>query len=377
MTKLTHLAIDAVGTKYGGGATVLLAFVEAALELEALSALTLWASPRADRQFQLPTDSRLLVVSAPRLESSPLLRLGWHQGGMAAETRRVGADVLVCMNGGGYGPAGVPNLTFIQQSLPFCAEALDTLSSADRLRMAAVRAVMKTSTAHASKIAVQTATMKAWVAEAFGLPLEKFEVFEPSAQLAPQSATSVSLAQMRRTPAGKRVLYVGSTSLYKNLERAFEGFSQCARIDPEARLFATIPADHPLVCARPEVVGLGYLDAPELREAYSLCSFLLMPSLVETVGLPMLEAANLGKPTLAADRPYAHDVCGPAARYFDPLDARSIAAGLSALLREPSELARMGALALARSRALSAARPYERMAQAVVDLALDRRTPLS
>ena len=50
-----------------------------------------------------------------------------------------------------------------------------------------------------------------------------------------------------------------------------------------------------------------------------------MPSLVETVGLPLLEAMSLNVPVLAADRPYAHDICEDAAVYFDPLSVEDFA----------------------------------------------------
>jgi glycosyltransferase involved in cell wall biosynthesis len=88
-----------------------------------------------------------------------------------------------------------------------------------------------------------------------------------------------------------------------------------------------------------------------------------MPSLVETVGLPMLEAAAQGTPVIAADRPYAHDVCGSAALFFDPLDPLDLAAKVQTLLSEPGLRERMvndGRENVARR---AAARPYDRMVE--------------
>jgi glycosyltransferase involved in cell wall biosynthesis len=47
--------------------------------------------------------------------------------------------------------------------------------------------------------------------------------------------------------------------------------------------------------------------------------------MVESLGLPLLEAQSLGLPILAADRPYARNVCRESAVYFDPLSPDSLA----------------------------------------------------
>jgi glycosyltransferase involved in cell wall biosynthesis len=73
-----------------------------------------------------------------------------------------------------------------------------------------------------------------------------------------------------------------------------------------------------------------------LTEAYTLADLLIMPSLQETVGLPMLEAMNAGTPVLAADRPYAREICQDAASFFDPTDAGDLAFRIEALLADVS-----------------------------------------
>jgi glycosyltransferase involved in cell wall biosynthesis len=137
---------------------------------------------------------------------------------------------------------------------------------------------------------------------------------------------------------------------------------------PPATLFLTWPKDHP-VAAVPGVVALGYLDRMDLRRAYRSATLLVMPSLVETVGLPLIEAMSAGVPILAADRPYAHDVCGDAAIFFDPLDSGDLASKMVDLL---SDAARREALA-ARAQALADSRgessPYRRMVDLVAEVA--------
>jgi glycosyltransferase involved in cell wall biosynthesis len=98
-----------------------------------------------------------------------------------------------------------------------------------------------------------------------------------------------------------------------------------------------------------------------LREAYELATALIMPSFVETVGLPMLEAMNVGTPVLAANRPYAHDVSEDAALFFDPVDVSDLTSKVSALLSDKcvrENLVRKGRDLLRRRQS---ERPYTRM----------------
>jgi glycosyltransferase involved in cell wall biosynthesis len=56
-----------------------------------------------------------------------------------------------------------------------------------------------------------------------------------------------------------------------------------------------------------------------------------MPSLSETVGLPMIEALFAGRPVVAADLEYAHEICGSYARYFNPNSVEDLYGTLKSL----------------------------------------------
>ena len=71
------------------------------------------------------------------------------------------------------------------------------------------------------------------------------------------------------------------------------------------------------------IENIGFLDNKRLAERYSESTALFFPSLTESYGNPLLEAASFGLPALVADLPYAHDVMGDAAIYFNPTDVGS------------------------------------------------------
>jgi glycosyltransferase involved in cell wall biosynthesis len=71
----------------------------------------------------------------------------------------------------------------------------------------------------------------------------------------------------------------------------------------------------------------------ELARAYASCDALLSASLVEGYGLPLIEAAQFGKPLIVSEIPVFREVCGPHAVYFKPADSADLARVLTEWLR--------------------------------------------
>jgi glycosyltransferase involved in cell wall biosynthesis len=370
--KTITLAIDAVGAKHGGGATVLKALIASALSSREIGTVVVFCSPRGVRAFDFPEDGRLTVVDIQEAESG-WGRIRWWRKGLGAAATGLGAHVMLCLSGGGLSANGVPSVTFIQQSLPFASEVLRRSSLIQRFRLAVMRREMKASCCQASAIIVQTPTMKLWMERAFDLPLERISVAEPVPHLAiADECGHEALAPMRASPAGRRLLFVGTEALHKNLPALARANSLLRDRLPDVTLFATIHKDHKLA-RRDGIVALGRLPSSAVREAYELATVVIMPSLVETVGLPILEAFDLGVCVAASDRPYAHDVCEGAASFFDPLDPEHMAECLYTLLMDESQrrsLAAIGRRVIDKRRA---ARPYDRMIEITVEAA--RRSP--
>ena len=165
---------------------------------------------------------------------------------------------------------------------------------------------------------------------------------------------------MRDAPEGMRLLFVGQLFAHKNIRVVLEAMRMVKDHLPAATLFVSGPPAQGLKPA-PGMVYLGAVQDHALREAYELATVLVMPSLYETIGLPMPEAMSVGTPVLAADRPYSHDVCEDAACFFDPLSPRSCAEQIVRLLNDVSlrsVLAQRGLRLVERRRA---SRPYEHM----------------
>jgi len=358
-----------VGIKHSGGATVLQDFLKAAIHHERLAQITVFCSPRVSRNFDLPDSRKITEIELPAAENSRVSRLLWFERQLAMRVKQCGADVLVCMSGAGRAPKGMPQVTFVQQSLPFYREARNRLRLREQVRLKMISWMTERACRCSQTILVQTPAMRERIVETFGIPSERVQAILPSISLLPPgNGASTQLRSMRETPPGSRLLYVGNQSLYKNVRVIAEAMRRVRSTLPEATLFLTWPDDHELNKVE-GIRGCGYLDAGSLREAYDLASLLVLPSLAETVGLPMLEAMSVGTPVLAADRSYAHDICEDAAVFFDPLNADDFARKVIDLLTNPTRLSELSARGKQLVERRAANRPYQRMIDAVVESA--------
>lgn len=354
-----HLAVDAVGIKHSGGAVVLQEFLRVAIEHPRVRRLSVFTSPRALRDFNLPDGETVREYTMPHAEAPLARRVAWHERGVSRAAASVGADLLLCMTGMGNGHS-VRHVTFIQQSLPFCGEALALMPGQARVRYRIMRALMRRSAVASVRVVTQTPTMAAWVGHAFGLTQDRISWFMPvPRQLRPRGRIRPS-SPLDAVPPGGRVLYVGNDEKYKNVDVVIRGMARLRLTMPSAALFVTWPPSHHK-CGLPGVHGLGFLKPDALAAAYTAADVLVQPSLVETVGLTMNEAMSLGTPVLCADRPYAHDLCRDAALYFDPLSHEDFLRQAERILRDAEGRSWRITRGLELLAARTQEKPYEQM----------------
>ena len=77
---------------------------------------------------------------------------------------------------------------------------------------------------------------------------------------------------------------------------------------------------------------LGRVDDATLATLYTNAQFLVMPSLYEGFGLPLVEAMSYGTPVLTANNSSMPEVAGNAGLLVDALDVESIADGLQEMI---------------------------------------------
>jgi glycosyltransferase involved in cell wall biosynthesis len=309
--------------------------LSAAVSDERFSRVLIFSLPREEREFELPQSSKVEEIPCPFAGRNRFYRWWWLENRLSAALRAQGADIFLSMSGAGIAEPAAPQITYIQQSLPFATSVFGHFDLHQRLRMKAMYLAMRRSCQASRFVIVQTQTMRKTIMNAFGIEPAKITVSCPTVgAFKPPSVPSPSLESMRQSQPGCRALYVGNDAKYKNLGVLFKAVEKLRENFPAFSLFLTLRPDHP-ASQTPGISCLGYLNREQLSEAYSLADFVVMPSLQETVGLPMLEAMSAGAPVIAADRPYAREVCRDAAVFFDPFSSASLISTIEMLMRNP------------------------------------------
>jgi glycosyltransferase involved in cell wall biosynthesis len=137
------------------------------------------------------------------------------------------------------------------------------------------------------------------------------------------------------------LLYPANRWPHKNHDRLFEAFALVRRERPELRLVLT-GAGHEGKPAPPGVDVRGRVGDDELVELYRSASALVFPSLYEGFGQPPIEAMACGCPVAASNTTALPEICGDAARLFDPTSPESIADAVADALNRPEALVRRG-----------------------------------
>ena len=118
---------------------------------------------------------------------------------------------------------------------------------------------------------------------------------------------------------------------------------------------------------------VGYVSGAEREKLYREASMLVLPSLDEGFGMPVLEAMTLGVPAVISNRGALPEVAGDAALVVDAEDPRGLAAAMERLLGDPALAARSADAGVARSRQFSWDTSAARLLKAYAS-AIERRT---
>jgi glycosyltransferase involved in cell wall biosynthesis len=94
-----------------------------------------------------------------------------------------------------------------------------------------------------------------------------------------------------------------------------------------------------------DVVLTGYLSTEDIAGLYAGAGMLVMSSLYEGFGFPLVEAMAVGTPVLASNVSSIPEICDGAALFFSPYSAEELAGAMNSVLKSPilaCELKRKG-----------------------------------
>lgn len=142
--------------------------------------------------------------------------------------------------------------------------------------------------------------------------------------------------------SGEYFLFFGAIEPKKNVGRLIEAYlasqietpliiagSQAWKSKEELKLYTSLTQGNPSI--QKKIRLLGYLPYPFLVKLIRGAKAVVFPSLYEGFGLPVLEAMQMGTPTLCSQEGSLPEVAGNASMFINPYSADSISEGITRL----------------------------------------------
>jgi glycosyltransferase involved in cell wall biosynthesis len=253
------------------------------------------------------------------------------------------------------------------------------LSNPERTRAEIRRDYAPLSPSHARRadaVVTPSAYTKGLVSANFGVAPDRIYVCPPGAP------TWRTLGRAPNVPTDGYLLFLGTLEPRKNLDVVLDAYAALVRgsrrvprlviaggASPDARPWLDRMAQEPL---RTHVVYKGYISQEEREALYAGARALLLPSLDEGFGLPVLEAMSAGVPVVTSNRGSLPEVAGTAGVLLDPIDVSAWATTIEKLATDARWTTELACRSLERAKAFTWDRSATELRQAYRD-AVKRR----
>lgn len=312
------IVVNDTAASFGGAMTVLKSFYQFVRDNDAHNQyIFLLSGPYLEE-----TDN-IRVIRLDRVKKSPLHKLWFDFISGKKLLRKLNPDrVISLQNIITFGYNG-QQWVYVHQSIPFQTEKKFSFLKAGEQDLAVyqyiIGAIIKLSIMRADRVFVQTDWMRRNISSQCRKPESEIRVIPIDLRCPAENKPYLC--------DGRHFFYpTTNEEPYKNHRLIYEAINILESQSTEKfSVRLTLPENQ--AHKRPSLEFCGRLTRAELDEVYSH-SVLLFPSFIETVGLPLVEAMNVGALILAADCEYAHEsLAGYSnAYFFDPFDANSLAA---------------------------------------------------
>lgn len=85
-----------------------------------------------------------------------------------------------------------------------------------------------------------------------------------------------------------------------------------------------------------KIHNIGVVGIEQCPSIYKQCDAMFLPTLLEIFSASYIEAMKMGTPILTSDLSFAHDICGDAALFFNPLNVNDITKSIIKLAKDKS-----------------------------------------
>lgn len=243
---------------------------------------------------------------------------------------------------------GLGNLSFprgkVRQSILFhdahhvySGSSFGQVSRRYRFKKWVLKQLFRRSLARADSVYTQTTTIRQRLHDKYRFPLEKIHLFPPAYARKEEKKIAMAAPEgMAESTSDLKLLYISAPWGHKNHQVLIDTFKRHRNRLGGVRCFITVDPRMTVLGRsileeidaeglNEQIITLGHLSPTEVQASYRAADALIFPSILETAGLPLVEAMEYSLPVLASDLDFAHELCGEAAGFFDPHCPESVA----------------------------------------------------
>lgn len=231
-----------------------------------------------------------------------------------------------------------------------------------RARLAGTTALLELAARRADRIITVSEFSRHQLMDELGIRSDLIKVI-PNGIGTPSRTPVLGEADLRgRHQLGARqiVLSVASDLRHKNLDVLLAALACIARDRRPALVFVGPGTDGPRLASATRSAGverdvrlLGFIAPEELEGLYRMAACVVLSSVYEGFGLPVLEAMCRGVAVACSDIPALREVAGEAALLFSPRSPTQIAAAIERLVGDRTLAERLGAAGRSRAAGFS------------------------
>lgn len=313
------IIVNDIAATTGGALEILKQFLDEVINNKKARSFN-WIVFSGTTKFQSYQKDYLRII---HIDKMPWLkRLWWESKGLHiwCQRTKINPAALVSLMNVGFRNGDIPQIVYVHQPLPFGDfQDFRWYEWKPRIKRWLLPIEMKWTFNQLTSFVVQTNWMKTAVENKFKIRKNKIFIFRPRVKMDHLDSTSRNNAKWNyllfypSVPGTSyknhelliRSLYIlksKNTGLYNKIKMVFTCKPEDRRL---TRDYAKL-ADNLGVSEKIE--WTGYLSKKEIVNEYYKADLILFPSKLETFGLPLIEAASIGKPIIALDKPYANDV---------------------------------------------------------------------
>lgn len=248
-------------------------------------------------------------------------------------------DVLVSLTN--FGPiwSPVPHILFQRNPLYYCGRYLSKIRGKEKLEVVVRRFLVVESMKRAALIVTPSNAMGEMIKRTCP-QVEKRTfrtIYHGFARESLQEPLNSEFSDLLKQP-GLKLLYPTHPAAHKGFEVLFEALSHLRKQREDFVLFATTshsewPEGHleeqiKSLGLRDHISFIGRVPQRQMGALYQGCNLMVYPSLCESFGFSMIEAMGYGLPIVAAGTGVNREMCGDAALFYPPDDAKACASAI-------------------------------------------------